>query len=131
MGTWFIRFDEPRMKIIFNSYNEKEEEEEDIEEEAPAEFAVCDVCEGKGTHVDPNIDSHGISPEEFDDDPDFRESYFSGMYDVTCYGCNGNRVVPVVYEGRCQPDLLKKVHDAQKRHEDDIRVRESEMRYGY
>lgn len=57
-------------------------------------YGVCGTCDGKGTHVNPSIDAHGISPEEFDDDPDFRDNYFSGMYDVACYECQGRRVVP-------------------------------------
>lgn len=58
------------------------------------EYAVCGTCDGRGTHVNPSIDAHGISSDEFDDDPDFRENYFNGMYDVTCYECYGKRVVP-------------------------------------
>ena len=68
----------------------------------PAEFAVCPVCHGVGKYVNPSIDSHGISPEEFDEDPDFREQYMSGTYDVTCESCHGNRVmlVPTTDEGK-------------------------------
>lgn len=62
----------------------------------PAAFAVCSTCRGKGTHVNPSIDAHGITREEFDDDPGFREDYFSGVYDVQCYECHGQRVVPFI-----------------------------------
>lgn len=64
--------------------------------ELPAKFEICGTCQGRGSHVNPSIDAHGISREEFDEDPDFRESYMSGMYDVSCYECHGGRVVPVV-----------------------------------
>ena len=37
----------------------------------PIKKEVCPVCEGHGIHVNPAIDSHGISSEEFWDDPDF------------------------------------------------------------
>lgn len=62
----------------------------------PAKFEVCDTCQGKGSHVNPSIDSGGLSREDFDEDPGFREEYFSGAYDVPCYGCAGRRVVPVI-----------------------------------
>jgi hypothetical protein len=60
----------------------------------PFKWIVCGICDGRGTHVNPSIDCGGISREDFDDDPDFAESYRSGAYDVTCGECNGRRVVP-------------------------------------
>lgn len=73
----------------------------EIEEEVkiPAKFEVCDTCRGKGTHVNPNIDGHGISAEEWngpDWDQEEQEAYMSGRYDVTCYECKGERVVKAV-----------------------------------
>ena len=58
-------------------------------------FEVCPRCNGEGKHVNPAIDSHGLSREDFDADPDFEEDYFSGVYDVECYECKGLRVVKV------------------------------------
>lgn len=49
----------------------------------------CGLCNGRGVHVNPSIDSHGISSEEFAEDPDFFSEYVNGMYDVSCYECNG------------------------------------------
>lgn len=62
--------------------------------------AVCDGCHGEGTHVNRSIDGHGISAEEWerDWDPDEREDYFAGAYDVTCEDCHGLRVVDVLDE---------------------------------
>lgn len=57
-------------------------------------FVVCPVCDGRGSHVNPAVDSHGLSADDFADDPDFAESYFAGVYDVRCAGCAGRRVVP-------------------------------------
>jgi hypothetical protein len=62
----------------------------------PARFEVCQTCEGKGSHVNPDVDGHGISAEEFDEDRDFSEDYRCGRYDVPCYECQGRRVVPVI-----------------------------------
>ena len=67
---------------------------EEIEYSLPAKFEVCTRCEGAGSHTNPSIDGNGISPQEFDEDPDFEEAYFRGDYDVTCSVCRGARVVP-------------------------------------
>lgn len=68
----------------------------------PARWGVCPCCDGKGKYVNPSIDSHGISPEEFHEDPDFMEDYFRGTYDVTCMTCNGRTtvLVPSTAEGQ-------------------------------
>lgn len=62
----------------------------------PAKFVVCGRCDGKGAHVNPSIDGNGLTREDFDEDPDFAESYFAGDYDVTCDTCHGERVVAEV-----------------------------------
>ena len=85
----WLQYDTNRMVIILDSY------EDDIEYEIPAVFDVCPVCEGRGHHVDPGIDSHGINMEEFYEDPEFAEEYFDGAYDVPCNECRGDRVVLV------------------------------------
>ena len=61
----------------------------------PAKYEVCPVCDGKGKHVNPDIDRNGLTAEDFAEDPDFAESYRSGVYDVACNGCGGRRVVLV------------------------------------
>lgn len=74
----------------------------------PAHFEVCDRCGGTGHHVNPAIDGHGLGSEDFDDE-DFREAYFGGRYDVTCYECKGERVVAVVNEDRLNPWQQRKL----------------------
>jgi len=76
----------------------------------PARFEVCQSCRGKGTRVNPAIDGHGISSEEFAEDPDFEEAYWRGDYDIRCDECNGQRVVPV-------PDLSKVPEILRERYE--------------
>lgn len=106
------RFDQKRMTLTVEVPNPAfettgdENEPEFVEVVLPAKYEVCDTCDGKGSHVNPSIDAHGISGEEFADDPDFEESYFEGHYDVTCYGCGGARVVPVVDEDRARKEDL-------------------------
>lgn len=74
--------------------------------EAPAKYEVCSTCRGTGSHVNPSIDSHGLSSSDFDEDPDFAEAYFGGRYDVACYRCGGQRVAPVLDRKRCSPEVL-------------------------
>lgn len=58
---------------------------------------VCTRCRGTGTHTNPAIDGNGITASEMDeidnDDPDFRDNYMNGMYDVVCELCGGKRVI--------------------------------------
>jgi hypothetical protein len=75
----------------------------------PAEYKVCSVCRGKGTHVNPNIDRHGLSREDFDEDPDFREDYMNGRYDMVCNGCKGERVQAWPDWKRVDPALRARV----------------------
>jgi hypothetical protein len=57
-------------------------------------YKVCPNCEGSGTTVNPSIDGNGLSWEDFDEaGPEFVEDYFSGVYDVACAECEGNRVI--------------------------------------
>lgn len=70
-------------------------DEDDNEVTIRTHKEVCPRCRGEGTHVNPAVDGHGISPEQFHDDPDFEEAYFSGVYDVTCEECGGKNVVDV------------------------------------
>ena len=76
------------------------------------QFAVCPTCDGNGTHVNPSIDAHGLSREDFDGDPDFEESYFAGDYDVSCAECGGQRVVAKCAKDGCsQPAYAKERSD--------------------
>ena len=86
---WYHHFDKERMII---SWEGGDGETVEIK----AQYEVCGTCDGKGKHVNPSIDAHGISAEEFAEDPDFAEDYFRGRYDIPCNECHGERVVPVV-----------------------------------
>ena len=52
-------------------------------------WIICTVCNGDGRVVNPNIDAHGLTAEDFHEDPDFAEDYASGLYDICCTPCNG------------------------------------------
>lgn len=60
-----------------------------VEVNCPASWEICPECEGKGKHVNPAVDGHGITSEEFREDPDFAEMYFAGAFDIACRECKG------------------------------------------
>lgn len=96
------------------------ESEDGIEIEAaiPGKYEVCSRCEGAGTHVNPSIDGHGISAEEWANewDPEEREDYLRGVYDVQCEECAGLRVVLVPDRDVADPVLLQ-IWDEQQQQE--------------
>jgi hypothetical protein len=73
-------------------------------------WEVCGTCNGKGTHVNPGIDAHGLSREDFDADPDFREEYFSGAYDIPCNECHGRTTVAIADPDHNTPEALEAVY---------------------
>jgi len=79
---------------------------EDCAVELPAKYEVCPTCNGHGSHVNPNIDDNGITAEEFARDPGFAEDYLRGTFSVTCYGCDGTRVVPAPNREKMSPEEL-------------------------
>lgn len=94
--------------------------------------AVCSRCDGEGKHVNPAVDGNGITAEEMDElGDDFRESYMSGVYDVRCEECNGERVVwEIAYDKLTKRERI--LWDYHHEQENAARAeRESELRYGY
>lgn len=68
-----------------------EEDDKSVKKTAKQlKWDICPVCHGNGKHVNPDIDSHGLTREDFYDDPDFFEDYKRGVYDVPCVTCNGS-----------------------------------------
>ena len=102
----------PDITVPFSYYDENDDE---VTVQLPACFDVCDRCEGHGSHLNPSIGSHAYTREEFEEsfDEEQAEEYFKrgGIYDVTCEECRGARVVPVVDESKCKPELLKLYHE--------------------
>lgn len=109
-GQWYHHFDEKRMVLVLEDVEQADGELADLE--IPAKYEVCGTCEGKGHHVNPSIDIHGLTGEDFEDD-DFREGYFNGRYDVACNECGGARVSPVVDEARATAEQIQAAHDKQ------------------
>lgn len=131
---WYKSFD-ARKRTIIISLSYEDEDDGDFEEdvEFPMKFEVCPLCHGKGKHVNPSIDAHGISREEFADDPDFMEDYLSGYYDVDCYECDGHNVVPEIDDNSSRmtdelKEKLKQFREYQKEEAKYRRICEMETR---
>jgi hypothetical protein len=116
--------------VVIEEEDEESGDMVEVEHELPVTFEVCPTCEGRGKHVNPSVDAGGLSAEDFYEDPDFAESYMEGHYDVTCYECGGNRVVPVINRDRCDPEILKKLDDREEADAQYRREVEAERRFG-
>jgi hypothetical protein len=143
-------FDEKTMTVDFEFEDdetevEPENQDEDHDEradgppgrpgkviEVPAHYEVCGTCNGKGRHVNPGVDAHGITAEEFDRDWSYeeREGYFRGDHDVTCVECKGRRVSPVMDLDKLSAEDRKRIRDYLDDRESYIRMCESERRMG-
>lgn len=81
----------------------------ELTHELPAQYVVCDRCEGHGTHLHNDIGSHAYSAEEFAEsfDDEERGEYFrhGGRYDVLCEECNGRHVISTVDEDSARSTL--------------------------
>lgn len=113
-SPWKI-FDEKSMTLKIEYCDEEDYE---VEAELPAKFEVCDTCNGRGKYVNPSIDSHGITASEWEDwDPDEKEGYFRGHYDIPCDACRGTRVIPVIDENNFteeQREIAKQYYEQLK-----------------
>ncbi len=90
--------DAEKMILVVRVCNE--DDEDDFEPgpdtvDVPAKWNVCDVCRGRGKHVDPGVDCQGLTAEDFHDDPDFAEAYHRGDYDQDCNECGGRTTILV------------------------------------
>lgn len=104
----------------FILYRAVEGDDSDVEEvKLPTVKAVCQSCRGTGSHVNRAIDGNGLTSEDFDEDPDFRESYMRGDYDVTCEECGGTNVVDELDEDRCNPQDLAAYRKQEAEHQRD------------
>jgi hypothetical protein len=111
------------MKKTTITFEYVDDDGNEAEGELPAKYDVCLRCEGHGSHVNPNIDGHGITSEEWerDWDEESREAYFSGHYDVTCYTCAGKRVVLVLDHEACQATTkLQQLHNKYIEHQQKV-----------
>lgn len=104
--------------------------------DAPIHNSICLMCEGEGTVVDPNVDSCGLSDQDFDDDPEFKNAYFDGAYDIKCPTCKGSKIIStinlaqVVVESELHAVLMALKDKEQERYQI-AEERANELKWGY
>lgn len=130
-GDWFQSFNEAKMTAEVRMYGADEDEDEEEIVMVPCVFEVCGICDGKGSHVNPNIDAGGLTRDDFADDPDFETSYFSGRYDVSCNECKGRRVVPEPNYGAMTKEDAERLQQHLQDEADAAYEHAQELRYGY
>ena len=101
-----------------------DEEGNEVVHELPHKNEICPRCDGYGAHVNPNVD-----PFEPDCEEDL-ENYIGGVYDIRCLRCNGNKIIQVVDEAKCDKTLLKEYLDYQEDLRQHRAEQESERRMG-
>lgn len=101
----------PTITATFYSEDENGDEIE-ITAHFPAKWEICDHCRGNGTHDHPAF-SNGISGEEFygEWEPEERERYMDGFYDVSCDDCGGSGKVKVIDEDAITEDQQDDLKD--------------------
>lgn len=113
-----------------NYYNDRRTQAAPDLSDHPTTWAICDVCQGDGKTVNPSIDAGGLSAEDFYDDPDFAEDYFSGVHDVSCGHCGGSGKVKIIDRSRMSDEALEE-YDADLEAEAEIRaIERAEMMMG-
>ena len=107
-----------------------EGDEDTVEVQLPTKWEVCDLCNGKGTHVNPSIDCGGLTSEDFDQDPDFAEMYMDGVYDQTCNRCEGRTTIAVP-DFELMSEVEREAYKAHEAQEDELAQEEAwERRMG-
>jgi len=100
---WWDEVSPDRIKVTLrDSFLDEEDNlvsvDEDLEEVNKRwyhiKWVICTMCQGRGQYINPSIDSHGLTSEDFDRDPDFKDDYLSGLYNMTCELCGGRAVQP-------------------------------------
>ena len=134
-GNWYKSFDEVGMtvKVELIHYDDNQFEMMDIVY-FPVEMKVCDLCNGKGSHVNPSIDCGGLTQDDWLQDPGFEDDYITGAYDIICNKCNGKRSIPVI-DNKCLTDYQKwaicRMQEQFEENEASHAERMNEIRMGY
>lgn len=82
------------------------------EVQLPAQWCICGRCRGEG-----KTSAHlgSFTREDFDEDPDFKQDYLDGLYDIACEACDGSGKVREIDRDACTSDdqqaALKQMDD--------------------
>lgn len=104
---WWTSINENKM-IARHKYDT----EDDLQVWYKFKYETCDTCDGKGYHVNPSVDCNGLTYEDLYDGG-YAEDYFGGVYNVACYKCQGQRVMPVRFGKPIHREQEEDIHDEQ------------------
>lgn len=116
-SSYIERYGEVKENFLIIDTNEDEDLRELLEDlfneipdelEIPLTKIICPTCEGRGSYVNPSIDSNGLTREDFDEDPFFEEDYLSGIYDVVCKECRGHGLSFEISPNTTYSDIINK-----------------------
>ncbi len=98
---------------------------------APAIKVICPSCDGEGTELCGGLKGAAFSPEEMNEDPDFRESYFGGDFDVQCSECKGEKIIlePAEIEISLPTNIVDDYFRLEKQKREDDAADAAERRY--
>lgn len=94
----------------------------------PSKYEVCWRCEGSGVH---DAWEGGMTGDEMaEQGPEFYEDYMSGVYDVRCTVCKGQRVIGVPDRARISPETLQWIDEAEQSEREYQAMVDQERRMG-
>ena len=109
--------------------------DEEVSMTVPIRMELCPICDGIGKYVNPNIDRNGLTASDFEEAGEqFREDYFSGVFDITCECCKGKNVIPVIntsYAGAEVKKFVKMLQDSREEEAACRRENQAELRREY
>lgn len=96
----------------------------------PAKWAICSRCRGEGHHGNPAFDGLSLQDETFED-PEFREDYFKGVYDVRCETCGGSGKVLEPDRESCSIEEIRAWEQEQRELAEIARAERLDARMGW
>jgi hypothetical protein len=110
-------------------WEEEDEEGNEVMTPLPVCPEVCQMCQGRGTHVHPSM--YILTGSEYEEmSHDERDTFHSGGYDVECVECHGNKIVYDIDFDMLTPLMRDKITDWQDREASYRAMEESERRFG-
>ena len=96
----------------------------------PAKRAICGRCNGDGYHTNDAFNQGFTMTEWHEMGHDFQRDQMSGMYDVVCTECKGEKIVVVPDWGYMTPEQRKAADDHYEQLACEQAERDAELRMG-
>lgn len=115
---------------LYKIYVNEDECEQYEGTEQPWKIALCDNCEGQGTHLVTSLRNIAFSSYDEDYDPEFMNDMCNGHYDQTCEVCKGQGRIITLAESCSKEvkEMLGSHYEAERDYRAEV---EQERRMGY